>query len=130
MKIKDKQEIPYQRQQLDHEEQKFHNFKGIHEHDEEDKYIDPFTGAHFEYKDFYQRLKIFCITPEDDKYKRNNNSEYYSFDSNTVATDSRMLEGSAIVTTPAKNSDKSIEIDKQVTLCLNIAFIHTTLISI
>lgn len=35
-----------------------HNFKGIYADAPKEKYIDPVTGAHFQYRDLYQRIGV------------------------------------------------------------------------
>ena len=35
-----------------------HNFKGIYADAPKEKYIDPVTGAHFKYRDLYQRISV------------------------------------------------------------------------
>ena len=94
------QEDKASQQQIGHGDHALKNFKGIHELDEEEKYVDPVTGAHFEFWDFCIRLKQFNVASDKEKYKRSDNNEYYSFDSNTMVTDSGIFEGSVIVTTP------------------------------
>lgn len=95
----------------DRDETDLVNFKGIHndEGDEESKYFDPISGAHFEYSNFWNILNNVRQMSEDVRYQRNNNSNYYSSDSDTQTTASCLGEGSAIVTTPTVKSNDSEE---------------------
>lgn len=81
-----------------------HNYKGICDEDEEEKFIDPDTGAHFEFKDFCKRLTEFRNQNIDLRYQRNHNSQYYSSDSQSKATDSKLCAGSILITTPSEKS--------------------------
>jgi hypothetical protein len=74
----------------DEEDQKeiqdIHNYKGIVAEDEEEKFIDPATGAHFEFDGFCKILTNFRNENIDLRYCRNNNSQYYSSDSHSKTT--------------------------------------------
>ncbi|CAI2387102.1 unnamed protein product [Moneuplotes crassus] len=87
------------------EPQNFDNYKGLLDEEEEEKYIDPQSGAHFEFTDFCSRLKTFNKCPDNEKYERNHNSHYYSFDSKSATTASCLFDGSEIKETPSKGSD-------------------------
>lgn len=82
-----------------------HNYKGICEDEDESKYIDPENGSHFEFYDFCNRLVQINRMPEDEKYHRENDSHFYSSDSQTQTTASCLFAGSVIVTTPTDKSE-------------------------
>lgn len=85
------------------------NYKGICDEEEESKYFDPLTGAHFDFDDFCNRLANFQKLPEEMMRLRSTNSNYYSSDSNTKTTASCLISGSAIITTPTHRSHESLD---------------------
>ena len=57
---------------------------------------------------FVQDLLVLNKIPTVLKYNRNNNSQYYSSDSNSKTTASCLFEGSELVSTPAKSEKEEV----------------------